>query len=78
MSTKNFKNKPRKCPECGSISIASILYGMPFLDEKLQADLDNGRVVLGGCCRTDNDPVWKCNSCGIEFYRLTGLDSLIN
>ena len=64
-----FKRKPRKCPKCASNKIASIMYGMPVPDEKLQADLDSGRVVLGGCCISLDDPAWKCRECGAVFYK---------
>ncbi len=45
------------------------MYGMPVPDEKLQADLDSGRVVLGGCCISLDDPAWKCRECGAVFYK---------
>ena len=40
---------------------------MPAYDEKLERDLEEGRVVLGGCCVTGSDPEWHCNECGCEF-----------
>ena len=64
-----FKRKPRKCPVCGSNKIASIMYGMPVPGEKLQADIDSGRVVLGGCCISMDDPAWKCRECEADFYK---------
>ena len=64
-----YKRKPRKCPMCGSVRIASILYGYPAFSEELQKDMDEGRVVLGGCCVTDDDPVWECVDCSTEIFR---------
>jgi primosomal protein N' len=40
--------KPRKCPNCGSKSIAEILYGMPAYSEDLQKKMDEGTMFLGG------------------------------
>ncbi|MCQ2348423.1 MAG: hypothetical protein MJZ65_04460 [Paludibacteraceae bacterium] len=62
-------HKPRKCPKCGG-KVARIFYGLPAYTEKLQADLDAGRVILGGCCRTEHDPTWQCTKCGQEFYQV--------
>jgi len=61
--------RPRACPECGSGPIARILYGMPSPDAKLMRDIDEGRIVLGGCCVTDNDPRWQCTACQYRFGR---------
>lgn len=55
------------CPKCGSGSVAAILQGMPAYSEKLESDLEEGRVVLGGCCVTGDDPKWHCNACGHEW-----------
>jgi hypothetical protein len=63
------RTKPRKCPACGGKSIASFLYGMPAYSEKLRADLDSGKVVLGGCCIWDDQPTWKCNNCDVGIHR---------
>jgi ribosomal protein L37AE/L43A len=61
--------KPRKCPKCGSHRIARILYGYPACSEKLEADMKSGRIALGGCCITFDDPAWKCIECETEIYR---------
>ncbi len=60
--------KPEKCPDCGSKRIARYLYGMPMFSDQLQADLDSGKIVLGGCELTGDDPVWKCLECDTEIY----------
>jgi predicted RNA-binding Zn-ribbon protein involved in translation (DUF1610 family) len=63
------RDKRTKCPKCGSIRIARYLYGMPMMSEQLQADLDTGRIVIGGCEITGDDPAWKCLECETEIYR---------
>ncbi len=57
------KRKPRKCPACSSSRIAEILYGMPEISDKLEKDLSAGRIILGGCCISDDDPEWQCADC---------------
>lgn len=63
------KIKPRKCPACGSSRMAEILYGLPALSVKLEKDLNAGRIVLGGCCVTDDDPEWQCADCQMPIYK---------
>ena len=59
---------PPKCPICGSNKIAVYLKGMSAFSEKLQKDLDKGKVILG-CCISDDDPFCACVDCKIEFYK---------
>lgn len=65
------KTKPKKCPACGSSRIAEILYGMPAFSAKLERDLNAGRIVLGGCCVTNDDPKWQCADCQMPVYKKT-------
>jgi hypothetical protein len=37
--------------------------------EELGRQIDDGEVVLGGCCVTDNDPAWQCSDCDAIIYR---------
>jgi len=37
--------------------------GYQNFDKKLERDLENKKVVLGGCTVTDHDPHWECNDC---------------
>jgi transposase-like protein len=67
-----MKQRPRKCPRCGSERIARILYGMPAFPEELRRELEAGRAVLGGCVVTGNDPRWQCTSCRYEMGRPRG------
>ena len=61
--------KPAKCPTCGHSPVASILCGRPAFSKELEADLEAGRVTLGGCCVSDDDPAWECGKCGAVIYR---------
>ncbi len=63
------RSQPSKCPECGSLRIARILYGFPAYSAELEADLKAGRVAIGGCCITGDDPAWKCMECETEIYK---------
>jgi hypothetical protein len=53
----------QRCPACGSAEVAGIQYGLPLFTAELNADLDAGRVVLGGCCIGGDDPAWVCREC---------------
>jgi hypothetical protein len=50
--------------------VADILYGMPAFSRQLEKDLEAGRLTLGGCCVTDDDPQWQCADCETELYRI--------
>jgi hypothetical protein len=52
------------CPACGSTRVARILYGLPAYDDELRRELDEGRVVLGGCCIDEDMPTRECLECG--------------
>jgi len=52
-----------KCPECGSSSVAEILWGYIANMRELEKELDKKKIVLGGCIVTDHDPKWECNDC---------------
>ena len=51
--------KKRKCPACGSESIAEIMYGMPVNTPELQEALSEGKLSLGGCWVSDASPRWE-------------------
>lgn len=69
-----YLKKPAKCPECGSARIAKILYGLPIFSEELEAEMEAGQIVLGGCVVTNLDPVWQCTSCDTPIYKKTRHD----
>jgi hypothetical protein len=64
-----YLRKPSKCPSCKEKRIAAILYGLPAFSPELESDIEAGRIVLGGCCVTDDDPAWQCNVCGAQIFR---------
>ena len=43
------------------------MYGYPVFSEELQRELDEGRIVLGGCVVTGADPAQKCRDCGLRW-----------
>ena len=57
------------CSYCGSRNIARIFRGMPAFTEELQRELDEGKVVLGGCEVEGIYPLprYQCNDCEEEF-----------
>lgn len=55
------------CPNCQSKNTCRIQYGLPEYTEKLERDIEAGRVYLGGCEITGSDPNRYCNDCEIEF-----------
>lgn len=64
--------KPRKCSECGSRRVATIIYGMPAApDEAMQKRLDDGTVAFGGCCVEPCNPTWVCSHCSASDRRDT-------
>lgn len=69
MITKRYIRKPRKCPACGSKRLAEILYGLIIYSDQLKQDLEAGKITLGGCCISDDDPAWQCADCNEKFYR---------
>ncbi len=58
-----MSRKCRKCPKCDSNSVAKIIYGLVAYDEQMERDLDAGKIVLGGCCISNDSPEWHCNEC---------------
>jgi len=61
--------KNLKCPRCGSEDVAEVVYGwIPSLSENLKRDLDNRKIVLGGCC-VDSNARWQCNKCKRKWGR---------
>jgi len=61
------KRKPGKCPACGSKNVLRICYGMPG-PELVEASRQ-GKVILGGCCVSPEDPKWQCSNCAAAIYQ---------
>lgn len=72
-SKASYRRKPRKCPNCGSATAASILYGMPNPSEELIKKEQRGEIVFGGCVieLDGNQPSWQCPKCEMSFYKTT-------
>ncbi len=64
-------DRPADCPQCHSAKIAQIVYGVPHYSKALQAELDSGRICLGGSWDWDESMQWRCLSCKHE-WGLTG------
>lgn len=56
---------PIECPQCRSVQIIPILYGLPGAELGLQQD--EGKLKLGGCCIAPESPNWHCKACGHEW-----------
>ena len=55
------------CPNCGKSWIAKIFWGYPADTESMEKSLERKEIILGGCCVTDHDPKWECNSCNHQW-----------
>ena len=51
------------CPKCSSKDIAKIVYGLVKIEGELEKELDQNKIILGGCCVSGNDPQFSCNNC---------------
>jgi hypothetical protein len=49
------------CPNCGASAGIPILYGYP--SPGMIEDDDAGKIELGGCICTFEDPEWSCRAC---------------
>ncbi len=49
------------CPSCDSKNVAPIAFGYP--GPEMMEEAQRGKIVLGGCCVTDDDPEWHCKDC---------------
>lgn len=65
MMKKTPRKRPESCPKCGSLEIVPIMYGLPG-PEGMEA-ANQGKIALGGCCVTDDDPQKQCKACGTQF-----------
>jgi hypothetical protein len=43
------------------------MYGMPDYTDKLERDLETGKVHLGGCIIEEDSPNHHCNDCELDF-----------
>jgi hypothetical protein len=59
--------QPDKCPKCGSLKVVKIIYGEPNYKTSLEADA--GKIILGDCSMTGNDPLWGCINCNAKIFK---------
>lgn len=64
---KLSSNNKINCPICHSKNIAEYLYGMPAFSKKLEKQLADKKIILGGCCIDEHSPTYHCNDCGQEW-----------
>lgn len=55
------------CPKCNSGNVAEIFWGYPATMDGISKELEQGTLVLGGCCVSGNDPKWECNECSFRW-----------
>jgi hypothetical protein len=54
------------CPKCSSVKdVIPIEYGYP--GEEMMEEEKTGKIRLGGCCVTDDNPEWHCKACRYEW-----------
>lgn len=58
------------CPFCNSENIASILYGLISVDKDLEQEIEEDKVILGGCLAYDGIPTLHCNECNKRWGNL--------
>jgi hypothetical protein len=61
---------PDQCPACHSPRVATILYGLPHFTPELEREMDDQRVVLGGCVIFEDSTQWHCVACGHRWGSL--------
>lgn len=61
-----MKRKRYICPHCGASAGATIFYGMPIW-EQVEADVEQGYLILGGCDQSLGAPERACTACGHQW-----------
>lgn len=67
--------KPMNCPICKG-KFVEILYGEPT--EFAMQLVDEKKLVLGGCCMTEESPKWECVECEMRFLKKNVLKDSLN
>lgn len=73
MGRKKFKRGRYKaiiisnCPKCNSENLARFSYGLPNFTDELKKQIADGKIVLGGCELSIDNPIYRCNDCRKEF-----------
>jgi hypothetical protein len=58
--------EPQRCPICGGQTVP-IIYGLPDPNQVSIEDVEAGRIVLGGCMVSGDEPEFLCRDCGYEW-----------
>jgi hypothetical protein len=73
MGRKKFKRGKYKeiivsnCLKCNSDNLAKYHYGLPNFTDELKKQIDDGKIILGGCELSIDNPSYCCNDCKYEF-----------
>jgi len=54
----------KECKYCSSKNVVTIFWGYPADMDYVMKLVDEKKLVLGGCCVSDNDPALECIDCG--------------
>ncbi len=69
------RRRTKRCPVCYGVDVVPIVYGYPG-GELFKQEME-GKIRLGGCCITGNDPDLYCNECGMRFKKGEGLPPIV-
>jgi hypothetical protein len=69
-SQSSVFKKPKICPSCKSKRIATYVYDVSSLTDKMRKDIENGKVVLKEENDAGESPNFVCINCGKEFYSI--------
>jgi len=53
-----------------SVTLCLFCSCLPVFFPQLNKEMEEGKIVLGGCCKSDDDPTWQCADCKIEIYKM--------
>jgi len=65
---KFLPEKPEKCPKCGFSPMGTILYGMPVTSDEFFRDVEEGSLIVGGCCIAVPSPTWACKKYKSQYF----------
>ena len=63
----NATDQPLRCPKCGSIDIAVIVYDPPVMTEELLNRIRAKKAVIRTGAQKTDAPLYYCNYCGYEW-----------
>jgi hypothetical protein len=63
-----LRDELKACPRCGNRVLTEILFGLPNGTALLREQTERGRVALGGCIVTHDDPTRCCSNCGAMIW----------